>query len=406
MFYTLLLTQAALISLLAVSARISPKNPRAFFAPVSWFILFYLLTFLIPQLYMPGLGYPLIWTDRNVLFGDIEKILLTQKILCLFLMSFCIGYFLAFPKSAKIKPLMPINRSERTAGLLFYMAGAIATIGIILYLTNPNNPRSDIVSGRAGQILYALSFFMTLGFLIVCAFSIHLKRYLWVVVAAVVFAILLFPLGGRGRVLWPFVSLFAWAAAMGVVKLHLVRMTLVALVLAVILQGMDPLLLYMQEKRTQEAAVEEFVASLEVDQFFFGRTFDAFHNLAIVVNKDEVAHSWRYFFSGSQAAFMWNYFPDVARGGVGFPATLPGGLWLSAGYAGIAFGSFFYGLLFGLIARLYRNQVKKEIDLIVLLMFMPVVANVGTSWLDSYLKMFSLLFPGLLLIYKSRVSLR
>ena len=111
MFYTLLLTQAALISLLAVSARISPKNPRAFFAPVSWFILFYLLTFLIPQLYMPGLGYPLIWTDRNVLFGDIEKILLTQKILCLFLMSFCIGYFLAFPKSAKTKPLMPINRS-------------------------------------------------------------------------------------------------------------------------------------------------------------------------------------------------------------------------------------------------------------------------------------------------------
>lgn len=402
-FYLLLLLQIAVIAVLLLTARVSKKNPVAFFSPISWFILFYLLVFLLPQLYMPSLNYPLMWTDRRVLFGQLDKITLTQEVLCLFLACFTVSYFATIPPAAEKRRYQSLTYSDANFGIVFGVIGLIATLYIIVGL-NVAGPRSDIVASTPGKIAYALTFWMTLGFLIYAAISLKQERYIVSLLLAGVFAVLLFQLGGRGRVLWPFVSLFAWAFIMGIVKLNITKVIVVGALLAVILQGMDPLLLYLRDRKSADAAWQEFQGGLSVDNFFFGRTFDSFHNLAVVVVQDKIEHRWSYLFSGSQEKFMREYFPDVARGGVGFPATLPGGLWIAGAKRGVVLGGLLFGLLFGWLARVYRNGMHRESDILIYLMAMPVVANIGSALLDSYLKTFALIFPGAVLILKNRFS--
>lgn len=300
------------------------------------------------------------------------------------------------------KKYVRLSSPEFNFASIVGLVGLAATLFIIVAM-DVNNPRSAIVSTIQGKLAYAGTYCMTLGFLVVAATCVKNKKFIWLLIIAAIFAGLLFQLGGRGRVLWPFVSLFSWASLTGNLKLNIPKVAIAAIILGIILQGMDPLLLYLRDLRTADTAWQEFNESLSISNFFFARTFDAFHNLAIVVNKDEIEHSWSYMFSGSQAVFMREYFPDVQRGGVGFPATMPGGLWIASGRAGVIVGGAAFGLLFGLITKLYNTALHRESDLIVYVMAMPVLANIGTSWLDSYLKMFALIFPGLILVIKARL---
>lgn len=398
----MLLVQIVLLWFILWRIQFRLGSARRVFSPVCWFILFYGLVFFMPQMAMPASNFPLIWTGNTVIYGNLERVLETQMVLATFLAGFTLFFSLFMGNSQQQPSELYNNLKVRiNFGRGTFLIGLIATLAMYVSMAG-QGPRSEIVSTTSGKALYAASFFFTLGFLLLAANSIQNRNYIRLLVLLALFAVPLFLLGGRGRVLWPLVSLLAWAVVAGYVRLNLLKVGLVVVLLFVILQAMDPVLLYLRDLRTVDTALQDFWANLSGRSLFFGRNFDAFHNVAIIVNLDRVAHDFSYIFSGSQSAFMKTYFPEVWRGGVGFPATLPGGLWMAGNWYALFGGGAIFGLIYAVLTRYYLFKLKFHTDLIAFLMFMPLVANIGTSILDSYTKIMAMVFPGLLIILLAR----
>jgi hypothetical protein len=245
-------------------------------------------------------------------------------------------------------------------------------------------------------VLYAISFWFTLGFFVWAAYLLAKRRWIVLVGLTAAFASSLLLLGGRGRVLWPLVGLVAWSGITGHARFRIWKLLVAATVFGVALQALDPILLYIRGHDSADEALQRFESGLELSTLFFARNFDSFHNLAVIVGEDRVRPDLGYLINGSQAAFMNAYFPTVAASGVGYPATLPGGLWLSGKWTMTIVGGSIFGLLFGYLSRLY-GRLSSELEVAVYCLAIPWLAHVGISYLESYVKVASLIVPGVIL---------
>ena len=395
-FYFLIVAQLVLMLVLAAAFRIRIGSKAALFSPIAWLLLFYSLTFFIPQVFLPAFDYTLIGAYNIIKNGQIERVIETQRVLTTFLLAVTAAAIISGRSPGKPVVFEPLNGRDQFFGVVALLVG-IAGVTAILASFDPGNSRSIIVASSIGKLLYAISFWFTLGYMILAAWLIRRRHWLLLAGLTVLFAAALLPLGGRGRILWPIAGLVAWASITGHVQAKIWKLGAAALVLGVTLQALDPLLLYWRGYDSADAAVERFQQGLALETFLFGRNFDAFHNVAVIVNENRIAPSFRYLIDGAQAPFMSAYFPSVAWNGVGYPATLPGGLWISGRLPIVFLGGIGFGLFLGLLTRAYR-RMRSELAVIVYCIAMPWLTHVGISYLDSYVKMAALILPGLVLI--------
>lgn len=394
-FYLWAAVQGLILFLILFRTGLPFSSPTTLFAPASWFVLFYMLCFWLPQLFMPAFDFMLIGAYNEFEVGQIGRIVETQKVLCVFLLTFMSTYLVSARRSLAGKTYLPLRRTELNFGLLMGTVGLFAVVVIILGL-DPDEARSEIVASRRGRVLYAISFWFTLGFFVWAAYLLTNSRWLLLICLVTVFASCLLLLGGRGRVLWPLVGLVVWAGIAGHAKFRRRKLVVAAAMFGVLLQALDPILLYVRGHDSADEAVDRFESGLELETLFFARNFDSFHNVAVIVGEDRIRPDLGYLINGSQAAFMNAYFPTVQASGVGYPATLPGGLWLSGKWTMTIVGGCVFGLLFGYLSRLY-GRMSSELEVAVYCMAMPWLAHVGISYLESYLKVAALILPGVLL---------
>ena len=403
-FLILFLAQAIILAFLILFHGIKPSRSISLFSPVAWFVLFYSLVFWLPQIFMPAFDYTLIGAYNVVRDNQLERVIETQQVLLAFLASFSAAFAALGRRPAPNISFIALDGRDQMAGVMALLIG-FAGVAAILIGLDPGNARSIIVASTIGKILYSVSFWFTLGYMIVAAWLIRKRRYVLLVALTAAFAAALLPLGGRGRILWPIAGLVAWASITGHLRIRTWKLIASAVCLGVVLQTLDPLLLYWRGYDSADEAIARFQSGLDLESFLFGRNFDSFHNLAVIVGEDRVAPSLRYLLNGSQGAFMTAYFPSVAWNGVGYPATLPGGLWLSGGLPVVAFGGFAFGAFVAYLSRVYR-QLKTELSVVVYCIAMPWLTHVGISYLESYLKMAALILPGIALVRLRRRTSR
>lgn len=394
-FYTWVVVQGLVLAALLASNRTSMKSSSRLFAPVSWLVLFYSLTFWIPQLFMPLFDFTLIGAHNVIREGQLDRVIETQRALLGFLVPLSIGYFLIARPAPRRQSLVALSRRELRVGVLLVICGFVG-VGAMIAGLDPTVSRSMIVASLPGKILYAVSFWFTLGYMLIAAWLIQKRRFTLLVIVTAMFAVALLPLGGRGRILWPIAGLVAYASICGYWRIRLWKLLVSAIGLWVVLQALDPILLYYRGHDTAEQALERFSSGLDLYAFLFARNFDSIHNLAVIVGEDRVPTNPRYLLGNAQQAFMGTYFPSVAWYGFGYPATLPGGLWLSGKWITLFGGGFFYGVFIGWLSRIYAG-LKSELALIPYCIAMPWLCHIGIAYLDSYLKMTALILPGVLL---------
>ncbi len=396
-FAVFLAVQCLVVTWLLVAAGARPSRPQRAFSPIAWFALFYLLVFLAPQFFMPLFDYPLIGAYNILKTSQLPAVVQTQKVLLAFLIPVAVG-FLLFGRRAPVRTaLIPLAATDLRRGIALLLIGGAAVAGMLLTM-NSSGARSAIVATTLGKLLYAVSFWFTLGYVLIAAWLIARRRYLALLLLTIIFAAALLPLGGRGRILWPLAGLVAWSAISGTARVRLGVLLAAAALLGVALQALDPVLLYLKGYDSKAEAIERFQAGLELRTFLFARNFDAFHNLAVVVTEDRIPTQLRYLVTGAQSAFMGTYFPSVAASGVGYPATLPGGLWLAGRWVVVIAGGFAFGLGLGWLSRIYA-QLSSQRAVAVYCLAIPWLAHVGIAYLDSYLKMAALILPGIVLCH-------
>ena len=397
-FYTYLVLQGVLLALLMKSSGkywFSSSGNMALFSPVSWFILFYMLCFWLPQTYMQAFNFTLIGANNVIEEGRLSVVIETQKVLTVFLLLFFIGYKGVSKKAPPKTYFIPFSSAELSSACVLGAIG-LAAVLLLLMQADFSRPRSHLVASNVGKVLYTLSFFLTFGFVVLSAFFLKRKNYFVLLVLIICASGILLMLGGRGRSIWPVAGLIVWASLAGHMKIKYWKMLAVMVLLIVLLQALDPILLYFRGYDSYDDAVQRFKTGLELKVFLFARNFDAFHNLAVVVGEDRIQPRLSYMFGGSQSVFMSTYFRSVWLNGVGYPATLPGGLWLVGKMTAVILGGLVFGLFFGCLSKIYSRFIS-EFEIVAYVVAIPYLAHVGTSYLDSYEKMLALVMPGLVM---------
>jgi hypothetical protein len=324
-------------------------SPKLVFRPVNLFCIQFSACFIVPLVVVfimsvpiPGLPY----MSRVYANRDVIRVIVA---LIVFLFVVC-GTFICFrPKALHRMVIDEPSREElAVAGVLFAVGTACS---IYLGHSFSEGPRSDLVKTISGQILYGLTFLQTAGFMIIALHLAIKRKYVSLVCISIVFALPLFLLGGRGRVLWPFVvltcSYMAFSGRM-ISKLYIAS-GFALLIVAIVV--MDPLLAWLR----LGGSMNDLPAfdSLFYEVYLAKRNFDGFYNFSVIVYYDEVPHSARYLIRGVRDVFMGTYFPDVYEKGYAFPATVPGTMWLVRGFSGLVVGSVIYGLLLVVLEKVY-----------------------------------------------------
>ncbi len=324
-------------------------SPKLVFRPVNVFCIQFSACFIVPMVVVfilsvpiPGLPY----MSRVYANKDVIRVIVA---LITFLFVVCSTFILFKPKTLHGTVIEEPSREDlAVAGVLFVVGTACA-----FYLGHDvsEGPRSDLVKTIAGKILYGLTFCQTAGFMIIALHLAIKRKYVSLVCISIVFAVPLFLLGGRGRVLWPFVVL---ACSYMVFSGRMISKLYIASGFAVVVVAilvMDPLLSWLR----LGGSIDDLPAfdSMFYQMYIAKRNFDGFYNFSVIVYYDDVPHSAMYLIRGVRDVFMGTYFPDVYDKGFSFPATVPGTMWLVGGFVGLVVGSVIYGLLLVILEKVY-----------------------------------------------------
>ena len=398
----LICLQFLLVGYLFRRNRTTGSDPASVFAPVSWFLLFYVTAFLIPQIASLAYGATILLPGRIEVSDQTAVILTGQRCCCVFLALFSIGYGLVAER--RRKPLL-LRKFNPTEILLVSFIGLLGLSALCILLTqfSGDAPRSSIVKTTQGRILYSMTFWGTLFATTWSAIFFKQRQHLVAIICIAIFAYGVFLLGGRGRAVWPIVTLLGWLSICQFRKLSLFYLGAFAIIGLFVLQTLDPILLCLRGDDFS-TALPNIMDNLSVRSLFVDRNIESFQNVAVITHYDQITPNPRYLLFGSQEAFMSTYFPSVAARGVGFPATLLGGLWMCGKWPAIIFGSFLFGGFFGLLDRMFAKMTS-EFEVVAYCTSMVWMAQISTSYLDMYLKVASAIGPGLAIAFVVRYIL-
>ena len=392
--YTLLvLIQVILLTTLYYVSGIRPTNGPSVFSPVAWILMFYVITFLVPQAILPFHDYTLLAPGNVKSASQLGRLIIGQRVCVAFLGCFLVGFCLTGRRSPTQFRLQPFSSIELTFVTVAGLIG-LAAVALLIMRFNPNMPRSSLVKSSVGKVLYAMSFWLTLATIVWSSLLYKKRRWILIATILLVFGFSLFLLGGRGRVVWPIASTFAWLSIRRTSKIRPVAIASFAVVFLLVLQTLDPLLFLVRGENINRV-VERLQVNMSVQSLFVDRNFESFQNVAVISSYDRVRPQLRYIFGGSQQAFMTTYFPEIASRGIGLPASLPGGLWLAGRFPMVVIGSLAFGVFFGILSHVY-SKLQTEFEVTVYCVTMPWLGLISGAYLEMYTKVAAAILPGLI----------
>jgi len=359
--------------------------------------LWFVLNFVVTQAMLPSSGYPVIGLESMPTNATITFVHKAQLVLIAFLFCVLIGCALgkaAFSqKEAGVRyPLRGLDRHLFPLGVIFALVGLVAWYP--LALSYVDGARSSLVKTLSGQLSYAITFFLSVGVIVILIDAFKKKRITLLVLVGVVYSVCMFALGGRGRVLWPLVQVVLFFLISRNKRIRVGFVIIIGAVFFFVLQALDPLFSVVYRQTALSDGIATYTSSLNPLQLFLKSTFGGFFNLTTIVGYDAIPHTPDFLLGGSGAAFMSTYFPQIE--GVGYPATLPGELWLSGGLLGVCVGGVIFGFLCVVLGRLY-SSMRSEISVLLYVVFVPLFSNIGTGWFDSRNKSIAGVLPILVL---------
>ena len=359
------------------------------FQPKNWVVAFFVMFFVVPtmiSLYVSktAAGYgSLLYTGSKSAFVS-AFLIATMFILVAYFSSFLV----VGSCSAKGKDLEYVSVNQIRVGWLMFIFGIFPTIYLASQFTGES--RSVLVSGFTGQMAFALSNSLIVGYMCLAMGFLQREKYFNTMLITIFFGFLLFLLGGRGRVVLPILAVFVTYIVVKYDRLPV--NTIIFLLIAVFIVGalLDPIFTILY-RGGESNFFELFSFSNSLNEIFIlRRNFDGIHNFFVIQHFDEIPYSLSYLMYGPREAFMGTYFPEILARGVGFPATIPGTFWMVGGFAGLFLGAIFYGFVLGCLTRLYF-RTKGTLGLGFQYYLFMLALNPAWSFFDNAAKIFAVI---------------
>lgn len=365
-------------------------DARVLFSPVVWVVLWFFVVFLVVPMILPLFDYPILGLENQSISFRFNAALHAQGYLCYFLLCFAAGFVLTSPSADRTRSTLKFQHFPAIASPFLIVGALLGAVALAYLLQHAGDgPRSHLVKTLPGQLAYAFSFVLSYVVVVATVGLLRRHRYLAALALISMFGIAVLLLGGRGRALWPFVHVFVFLA---IVQNRRISISLLFWFLAgffVVLQFLDPFLWWARSQVDTSALLGRYHAALVVTQLFLARTFDGFHNFALITSIDRVPQDlFSIFRDPSHTLFMPTYFPKVIAGGVGYPATLPGELWFAGRELGLVIGGFLWGCIFGLIQRAYW-AIRRESALWAYVILIPWISALHLSYFGQFAKVFA-----------------
>ncbi len=191
--------------------------------PLTWLAGFYLLWFIVPQIYFLYSGGYLVGLERYSIGERLSFGIYSQLFLCLFL-GIVVSVSLATQSLLRNNPrrVNEVNYQLvdhwvfKFYAILCFAVGCVANRYLGEEYLASDEMRSQLVKTTSGMIITSISFFGGYGFAASFTNAIFHKRPFIAVALLTVFALSIFFTGARGRLLWPVViSIFFYSCRRG-----------------------------------------------------------------------------------------------------------------------------------------------------------------------------------------------
>lgn len=411
--YGLLLLQIALlVSFLPVNQLFSRKKIDAItlLGPGSWFFLFFLFKFVVPQIFIPLNDWRIFGLGSESRTLVIEVFYSTQVILSLFLLvalttthavSMCARIDkMRFSRSFRLRENNSNTQLMCLAFVAFGLAGAL-----YLLSQDRSGPRGELVSGLQGQIAYAALYFSNVGVASVLVnFLNGTNKYFLFLLGVLAYSIFLSLFGARGIVVAFILVTAVYFLNFRYTKISKSTLLMVATLFLAVIFTLDlvfSLLIY-GEIRFGSGSEVSLTSALG-----YSREFDGFHNLAMIVSQTSYFSGDPSIFLGGRTdeLFVLRYFPEVYNRGYGHPATYIGEFLLGVGMVGVLYCGFFVGAVISFLKYFYKKYIHYPADITLYSFSVFYILSINSNFFDNWLKILAAIFPCLLLFFLSRARI-
>ncbi|RYG48609.1 oligosaccharide repeat unit polymerase [bacterium] len=366
--------------------------------PNYWMIAFWFLGFTVPQLLYPLNDYPVLGMEMASVTERAWASLAANWCLIQYGGGAVLGFWLMkffTPKEIpRLLELRPVKNRELWVTGFFTILGFIGFLYLFITFRGSGGPRSDLVKNLPGKIAYATSFFFTSGASIFIAHYIIQNKKGAGYTIAILTAVFMFFLGGRGRVLWPSVLTICFLGMASGRKAKPVAVVVAGIFMYTLLAIMDPLL-FLLEDGNGAMFLERSLQYASVKDIMLNRLFNSYTNIPLTIYYDDIPHKWQYVYN-SQGGVQWmlRFFPQVLQQGVGFNQSVPLEWFLAFSYKGFFLGGIFLGVMLGGMRIIF---LKTHNPFVMWSYFLAVqwVTSVNGTFFQAYEKIISATVPPL-----------
>ena len=392
----LILVQVAMLGFICAPFFLQTDAFRArYFNPTNWFSGFYLLWFIIPQVYLLTGSHFMHGFDRISSAGRLEVAVKAQLLLLLFLFSIWCG---CLPFAIRLRHMRGLAISiidyhrahswpSTLYSLILLMAGIVANKMLGDQYMASGESRSQLVKSTGGIMLTIVGFAGAYGFASLFSRALIAKRFLLAIILLVAFALPVFMTGARARFLFPFVIALIYSMtqqesiAWGKIIAGFIFCA------AVILFSDNVLSNYRNSGRLEFSTVE-------LTETFERRNFDGFANFALISDQYR-SFKPGVFLTGARDEWMESFFPSTYSRGVGFGASLPGFAWIGGRLIGLIAVGLAFGVTLGCLDTLLRSIVSPYLYW-AYLFAMPWHCAISGNYIESMGKMLAAITPALI----------
>lgn len=361
--------------------------------PLGWFLLFYTLWFLIPQLVAMGPGHFMIGMEAESSDFRLRTMLQSQVYLITFLGAVFGGAWISspmWPTCVGERPLRMRRKEMKGTDQIYificFIVGTLATMYLGVKMMSMSGFRSGMMKTTDGLIFTAIAFFGNFAFAVILSRSIVQRKYLRALATFVVFGGAVFFTGARGRLMFPLLLSLVYVFSFR----NSFNWKFVSIVFGVslsILIFSDVILLAL--KGSQE------MREVKVAELFTKRNFDGFANFSVISGYDQIPRKPSVLITGARSTWMEHYFPDMWSQGVGSGSTIPGMFWIAGGWPGLILLGACYGAMLGAVNIVLRKLTDERLFWSYLFCMVWVCA-LGGNFQESMDKMVVAITPGLI----------
>ncbi|RYG32380.1 hypothetical protein EON81_20780 [bacterium] len=387
-----------LIHYLAKRPELPLLSVRNLVQPNYWVIAFWFLGFTIPQLLYPLNEFPVLGMELAGLRERQWASLAANWCLIQYGVGAVLGFWVmkmfTDKKIPRLLELRPVKNRELWVTGFFTLLGFLGFLFLFITFRGSGGPRSDLVKSLPGKIAYAVSFFFTFGASLFIAHFISQNQKRLGYTIAILTAVFMFFLGGRGRVLWPSVLTICFLGMVSGRRAKPAVVVASGIFLYSLLAVMDPLL-FLLEDGDGQAFLERALLYASVKDIMLNRLFNSYTNIPLTIYFDDIPHRWQYLYNGDAGVqWMLRFYPQILGQGVAFNMSVPLEWFMAFGHKGFFIGGLFLGLMLGGMRILF---LRTHNPFVMWSYFLAVqwITSVNGTFFQAYEKIISAIVPPL-----------